>query len=323
MELQEEEIKDKSHQKIKHKNKNKENEISNKIDDKPKLKFKRNRKIITDSDEEEFEANQDNIKIIINNNKKLSTKEKIPITKYSSLSPDLFFDEFITDYKCISCGLIPSFETAEESICCGYLFCEQCKKKLEEKNNINNISNICPVCSIPTSKLKTRKIKQFNKIFYKSLKNFKIKCPYKCAWIGLWSDLESHLFKCESSFRYCIYKLVGCEFIDENKKVKEHEENNDKFHLDLALKFIKDKNIVKKKLKFELGEICMTSCHPHPLKYCINREASWICDGDTLELGCENVNNILSKDKPRYRCDFCNFDLCDSCIEKYFKNSFT
>ena len=284
----------------------------NRIGSKPMLKVKRIR-IIEDSEEEDLEKEKNKLKDI-NNINKIKNEKKNPITKYSSLNPNLFYEEFINEYKCILCGLIPSFETAEEAICCGYLFCENCKKKFEKNKDR------CPKCFISISKLKTRKVKKFNKIFYKSFKNFIIKCPYKCEWNGPWNDLESHLFKCDLSYRYCIYKLVGCDFVDQNKIVKEHENNNDKLHLELALKFIKDKNIMKKKLKFELGETCRIVCHPHTLKYLINRDAPWICDGDKLELGCENVDKILSKEKARYRCDICNFDLCDSCVEKYYLN---
>ena len=63
-------------------------------------------------------------------NEKEKEKPKINlITKYSNLDPTLFLNENILDYKCISCGLIPSFEKANEIICCGYLICENCLKK--------------------------------------------------------------------------------------------------------------------------------------------------------------------------------------------------
>ena len=47
-----------------------------------------------------------------NLNKEIKEDEKFKlflITKYSSLQPDLFSNEIISDFKCISCGLIPSF----------------------------------------------------------------------------------------------------------------------------------------------------------------------------------------------------------------------
>jgi hypothetical protein len=279
------------------------------------LKKKRKIKIIRDSESENNSEETKSANNEINTNDNTQSKNKqLPITKLSSLDPNLFSDEYIADYKCILCGLIPSYETAEESTCCGYLFCQKCKIiwLLKKKK--------CPKCSIPSSEIIFRNIKNNNKIFYKSLKNFIIKCPYNCEWKGPWNELDSHILKCDLSFRYCSYKCIGCEIFDENKKVKEHEELNNKLHLDLALKFIEDKNIKKNKIKFELGQRCMTNCHAHPLTYCINLQSSWICDGDNLELGCDKYSSVLSKEMPRYRCNICNFDLCDTCIEKYFMN---
>lgn len=282
---------------------------------KSKLRKKKINNIILDSGDEkekEKDKNKNENQIIKSPNK----DDIIPITKYSSLDPSLFSYEYISDYKCISCGLIPSFETAYETVCCGNLVCKECFQNYGDDNDE------CPKCSSVFYNLQTREIKKYNKIFYKSLKNLVIKCPYKCEWIGPWIDLESHLLKCDLSFRYCPYKFIGCDFVGENKKVKEHEDNNDKLHLDMAMKFIKDKNIIKKELKFEVGEACWTTCHMHPLIFTINREAAWICDGDKLEFGCENEHAINSRLKPRFRCDLCNFDLCESCIKKYFKNKF-
>ena len=243
---------------------------------------------------------------------KVNEKEKektkiILITKFSNLDPELFFNENILDYKCISCGLIPNFEKANEIICCGYLICENCLKKFtEEKKG-------CPYCN--TFELKTRLIKQENKIFYKSFKNFLIKCPYKCDWKGIWVDLESHLIECKLGFRECRYKKIGCEFVDRCNKVLEHEKSEDKYHLDLALKFIKYNKIEKKKIRFEMGEIVMTNCHPHEMKFM--RFLDWTCDGRDLELGCDYGNRIFRSDEARFRCPQCDFDLCDKCIVRY------
>ena len=240
----------------------------------------------------------------------MKQKEKLKlflVTKYSSLQPDLFSNEYISDFKCISCGLIPSFETASEVICCGNLICEKCLKNMvEEKKG-------CSICNI--EELKTRNIKKENKIFCKSLKNFIIKCPYKCEWKGIWADLESHLNECKFGYKECKYKSIGCDYIDQNIKVIEHEKSNDKFHLDLAMRFIKDKNIVKKKIRFEMGETCMTICHPHLMTYM--RSYDWICDGRDFEIGCYSYEYSFSSEKARFRCQECDFDLCDKCIVHY------
>jgi hypothetical protein len=237
-------------------------------------------------------------------------KKFIPTTKNSSLNPELFSLSYISEYKCKLCGLIPSPETANEIICCGVLYCNECLQKListkEEKME-------CQICK--SNDMKYRKIKDENKIFYKVLKNLNIKCPYKCEWEGIWSDLEKHLNECKYGMRYCKYNSIGCEFYDENKKVIEHELNNDKNHLEMAIKFIKDNNIVKKKVKFVLGEKVKASCHPHMMTYMTS--LSWICDGSSLPKGCYSINSVFSRNIPRFRCSQCDFDLCDKCIVKY------
>ena len=239
--------------------------------------------------------------------KEKEEKKLFLITKYSNLYPDLFFNEFISDYKCFSCGLIPSFEKAYESICCGYLVCENCLKKINEEKKG------CPICK--AEELKTRDIKKENKIFYKSFKNLIIKCPYNCDWTGIWVDLESHLNECKLGYRECKYKSIGCEYVDENDKVIEHEKTNDKYHLNLAIKFIKDKKIVKKTIKFELGETCMTKCHPHIMTYMHSKD--WYCDGRKLGKGCNSSERFFNANKARFRCSQCDFDLCDKCIVNY------
>ena len=171
----------------------------------------------------------------------------------------------------------------------------------------------CPICK--SNDIKYRNIKDKNKIFYKVLKNLNIKCPYKCEWKGIWSDLEKHLNECKYGMRYCKYNSIGCDFYDENKKVIEHELNNDKNHLEMAIKYIKDNNIVKKKVKFVLGDKVKASCHPHIMTYMTSLD--WYCDGRKLPHGCYSINYSFGRDKPRYRCHQCDFDLCDKCIVKY------
>lgn len=278
-----------------------------------------NNEVVNDNNFEDMNIEKEkgkNIFIIENdeyieeeNDKEKEGKKLLLITKYSNLEPNLFSNEFILDYKCISCGLIPSFEKANETLCCGFLICGDCLKKyIEEKKG-------CPICNI--KELKTRDIKQENKIFYKSFKNLIIKCPYKCEWTGIWVDLEAHLNECKLGYRECKYKTIGCEYVEDNDKVKEHEQTNDNFHLNLALKFIKDKKIVKKIIKFEMGETIKTTVHPHEMTYCKSR--TWVCDGRKLEAGCYSHAYSFSSEKARFRCVDCDFDLCDKCVVHYIE----
>ena len=262
--------------------------------------------------QQKMENKIDNKLIIENNSFEVETKEKLNkklviISKYSNLDPSLFTNEYILDYKCISCGLIPSYEKANEIICCGNLICEECLKKLKEDKKG------CSICNI--EELKVRSIKNENKIFYKSFKSLLIKCPYTCDWTGMWVDLDTHLLECKFGFRECKYKIIGCEYADNNQKVKEHEESNDNLHLNLAMKFIKGHKIEKKKIKFELEETVMTTVHPHRMTY--KTSSDWYCDGRRLEHGCFSRNFIFPVTKPRFRCDECDFDLCDKCIVHY------
>ena len=144
--------------------------------------------------------NKGNNKFVIENDDYIEEekKEKVNIiSKYSNLDPSLFTNEYILDYKCVKCGLIPSFEKANELLCCGSLICEECLKKLNESKKG------CPICNI--EELKVREIKKENKIFYKSFKSLFIKCPYKCDWTGMWLDLDTHLMECKFGCRECKY----------------------------------------------------------------------------------------------------------------------
>ena len=239
------------------------------------------------------------------NNEKKEITKNIPITKYSNLCPDLFSISYISEYKCL-CGLIPSPETANEIICCGNLICDKCIKKiiLEKKQ--------CPSCK--SLEIKYRKIKNENKVFYKSFRTLRINCPYKCEWKGEWENLENHLNECKFSIRYCKYKSIGCEFYDESKKVIEHEKNNDHYHLEMALKYIKINNIVKQDIKFKIGETCRVSVHPHIMTYTIGQ--AWKCDGGKLSNGCYSKSNKFNNSS-RFRCEECDFDLCNKCIVHY------
>ena len=244
-----------------------------------------------------------------NNIEHQETKEKIIIfTKYSNLDPSLFLYEFISDYKCIFCKLIPNYENVNETLCCSNLICKECldSQKDSQKN--------CPICN--SKEMKTRSIKNDNKIFYKSFKNLIIKCPNKCDWQGIWSNLDSHLNECKLGYRYCKYKLVGCEFASDNAKLAEHEQSNDKYHLELAMKFISDKKI--KELKFEIGKTCMTTCHPHVLTY-MKTDGEWFCDGKYLKGGCLSSKRYFTT-KHRFRCSECDFDLCNKCVMHYIKS---
>jgi hypothetical protein len=57
--------------------------------------------------------------------------------------------------------------------------------------------------------------------------------------------------------------------------------------------------------------------HPHYLYP--NLRSGWICDGTKLRGGCRRGTTKESgaNGYPRYRCDACDFDLCDYCLSYY------
>ena len=185
-----------------------------------------------------MEAQNVEIEIQGNNNENKSKENSIPmqlITKESSLDSNLFINSQISDYRCVICENIPSPENAYEAVCCPILFCKNCLTRwIYQKPR-------CPLCKkiMRFEEKYVRSIKDGNKIFYKMFQKFKIKCPYGCDWVGIWGDLENHLLSCDKGVRECKFKYIGCEYINEKVKIEEHEKNNDKLHLDLAMKFIK------------------------------------------------------------------------------------
>jgi len=59
------------------------------------------------------------------------------------------------------------------------------------------------------------------------------------------------------------------------------------------------------------------SCHPHSLKL-NGSDNGWACDGRKAEGGCLNKCTDFHQTKgwARYRCDQCDYDLCDKCCAK-------
>lgn len=61
------------------------------------------------------------------------------------------------------------------------------------------------------------------------------------------------------------------------------------------------------------------SCHPHPLQFVSNNDPSgWACDARNIG-GCRRgiTDYHQTMGVPRYRCNGCDFDLCDVCIQAY------
>lgn len=60
------------------------------------------------------------------------------------------------------------------------------------------------------------------------------------------------------------------------------------------------------------------SCHAHPL--CLSADgAPWRCDGYKFQGGCVRggTSHLRTCDWKKFRCNECNFDLCEGCVERF------
>ena len=235
------------------------------------------------------------------------------LTKESNLSSNYFIEnKDISIFQCLICKEIPNPNFAIEVVCCGHLFCKNCIEKwLDEQS-------YCPICKkeIKYNNNLLKNIKENNKIIFRLINQLKIKCPYECEWKGNWEELENHLKICLLSKKECKYKKIGCNFIGKNSEVEKHEENEDKKHLELAMKYINENNnnITKHKIQFDLNQKCNVSVHEHPLIF--QKSLTWFCNGKNLPGGCLSKNYHFNHPF-RFRCVQCDFDLCNNCILKY------
>ena len=120
------------------------------------------------------------------------------------------------------------------------------------------------------------------------------------------------------------YGLEQYEFENENqfklKGKKDFDYSLFGKYPDNKIYMVYDKNISiydieNKTGKFTLGDKCKTSVHDHEMTYMTT--CSWNCDGKNLPKGCYSKDSDFNKTVPRYRCDKCDFDLCDKCIVNY------
>ncbi len=224
-----------------------------------------------------------------------------------------------SNYICPLCKILPNPSTGVDTICCGQIYCKKCIKQWMKDNTK------CPSCNEKFHEKgdkNLRQIKDKNTILYKIIGKLILKCPNEgCNWEGLWENLENHFNECDKQLQECKYKSVGCTFINSPKECLKHENDNEQFHFELALKYIENqKNVNRKRcsLRFNEGESCKVTVHPHELKYM--QSMSWHCDGRSLENGCYSDDPNFPRSVYRFRCNDCDFDLCVNCMLHYAIN---
>lgn len=206
-------------------------------------------------------------------------------------------DDLAEDLLCSICQNIPDPETAREVLCCGHLFCEICLLNWTKRKND------CPLCKQSFEESEgdyVKKMKDNNKILYKRFKRSAIKCPNQCPWKGTLENYQTHIQECPNRIVPCPFDFYGCSFKGRKDLMNEHEKSNGKFHLNLVYKM---KNNNKKNCLIS-GRVRM---HQHPLEFI--KSGTWSC---SMAEECSGRKKDIYG--PRFCCQLCNFNLCNSCF---------
>ncbi|MCQ2817060.1 MAG: hypothetical protein MJ252_07325 [archaeon] len=236
------------------------------------------------------------------------------------------------DFSCSICHNFPNPHTALEVKCCGKIFCMKCLKK----SLIENF--YCPICkSVPNDKEnegikkdegespernfnlkdKVKIFKDDNKILYRELIQFEIKCPKKCDWTGTIKDYENHCLSCPKKTGECCFKHIGCCYQTNTEGLTDHEKNCDKQHLKLALNYL---GMNKTKGSPLIGVV---KTHQHAL--ILEKGKNWRCAGKKSFCASRylsqrhhsSVSGDIFKEGMRFACNKCKFYLCMDCFD-YF-----
>ena len=176
----------------------------------------------------------------------------------------------------------------KDYICCFCHLVPNPETAIEDENCGQLFCDICikiwksknNACPVCNLKLSMKKLKNTNIKKYNNILNLVIICQEEnCKWEGKIKDYYAHL-------------------------------NN--FH---------KKSISNTSTKFELYKYYQASIHNHALKYLdTTMDNGWSCDGQKINGGCLlGLNNInKSKNIKRFRCEQCNYDLCEKCMMKYY-----
>ena len=170
-------------------------------------------------------------------------KNENDFESFDSIPISILIDEREeTKFLCPVCNNFPNPHTAIEHAHCNRFFCDKC---LDIDPN-----SICPSCSMSGPKWR---IQEKNKILYRILLSYKIKCPTKgsCSWVGTWEKLEPHLKQCENIHVKCCFdcgtsqyrkfilthqkeeclnrpvQCKNCKLLYQSKSLKIHEEKCD------------------------------------------------------------------------------------------------
>ena len=79
-------------------------------------------------------------------------------------------------------------------------------------------------------------------------------------------------------------------------------------------------NFYRTKIYYEINKSYSVSIHSHPLVFLgVSDIDNWLCDGKDLKEKCLGgiTDFYQTKGVERFRCDYCNYDLCKYCMDFY------
>ena len=180
---------------------------------------------------------------------------------------------------------------------CDYDLCELCMKNYYDQKYeiINGNSN-------------NRGLFLFNNVYYTKAHNHPLVFLDKTRDNGWGCDGRKFKEKCFS----------GITGFNQSKGIPRFR--CDKCDFDLCENCFNHYNI---KIKYELNNSYKTSIHLHSLTFLDKtRDNGWACDGRKLKEKCfSGITNFnQSKGIPRFRCEKCDFDLCENCMDYYLSH---
>ena len=262
----------------------------------------------------------------------------------------------IEDYICCICQFIPNPETALEEENCGHLFCEKCiskwlvksqkcpfckeiisKRSVKDKNKIvyRQLINLIVLCQEENCQWKgmlkeydEHLDKKHNKkkisYYFELYKYYKATChehPLKYLDTTMdngWTcDGRNLTSKC----------LSGITGFKQTKDIKRFRCMQCDYDLcELCMKNYYDINYQNKnddsdnRGLYLLNKLYYTKVHKHPLVFLDKTlDNGWICNGGKLKKKCFSGITDFKQTFgiPRFRCQKCDFDLCEKCMDNY------
>ena len=80
----------------------------------------------------------------------------------------------------------------------------------------------------------------------------------------------------------------------------------------------------KTKIYYEINKTYYVSVHSHPLTFLgVSEIDYWLCDGKDLKEKClSGIRDFFqTKGVERFRCEYCNYDLCRNCVDFYYSQN--